>query len=149
MRIVLPIVALQALLSACGTCDTRGQQPIEYRGGESHTAGDLPWPWYETSAAGGEYLHFPAGRRFDLMHGLGRTPEKFTSYVSFQRVPGSEDDSGEENTGNFAEAAGNMVVYECLDEERVRVRNDTCAEFYLRVVLEAPGNSSPGMRDCR
>jgi hypothetical protein len=147
MRSVLFLVMLAALLSACGTCDTRGQQPIEYRGGNADLASDVPW--YETSSAGGEYLHFPAGRRFDLIHGLGRAPEKFTSYVSFERVPGSVDDSGKENTGNFAESSGNMVVYECLDEERVRVRNDTCAEFYLRVVLEAPGNSSPGMRDCR
>ncbi|SRR5690606_4515324 len=146
MRSVLLLVALASLLSACGTCDTRGQQPIEYRGGKPHLDGETPW--YETSEAGGEYLHFPAGRRFDLMHGLGRPPEKFTSYVSFERVPGTGDDSGEENTGNFAEASGNIVVYECLDENRVRVRNDTCAEFYLRVVLEAPGNSSPGLRAC-
>jgi len=36
-----------------------------------------------------------------------------------------------------------MVVIECQDTERVRVRNDTCAEFYLRVVMQADANLSP------
>lgn len=140
-----PFVALIAsLLSGCTNCDTRGQQPIVYRGGTSRVDGDTLV--YDTSGAFAEYLHFPAGRRFDLMHDLGITPTSFQAYLSFERIPGKG--SGEDNTGNFAAAAGNQVVYECADEERVRVRNDTCADGYLRVVLRAEEGLSPSDGPC-
>ena len=148
MRILVVLTALAALnVAGCGTCDTGGQKAIEFNGGNSSPADGF----YETSLPFGEYLHFPAGRRFDLMHGLGVAPSNISAFLSFERNPGGEsddDNADEDNTGNFAAAAGNQVVVECIDEERVRVRNDTCAESYLRVVLEADGDSSPPAEPC-
>jgi len=148
MRTLASLTALVALsATGCGTCDTGGQKPIEFNGGNSSPSDGS----YETSKPFGEYLHFPAGRRFDLMHGLGTAPSIVSAFLSFQRVPGGEsddDNADDDNTGNFAAAAGNQVVFECIDEERVRVRNDTCAESYLRVVLVADGNSSPPVEPC-
>ncbi len=136
MRKVVPLaLPLFTLLSACGDCDTRGQTPIEYTGGNNPTA-----TTYETGGIFGEYLHFPAGRRFDLMHNLGVTPGQWETYVTFQRLPGQSSD---DNTGNIAESAGNQAVVECADEQRLRVRNDTCAEFYLRVFITAAGDEQP------
>jgi len=144
MRTLAFFVASLALgANGCGTCDTGGQQAIEYRGGNSNPEEGV----YETSLPFGEYLHFPAGRRFDLMHGLGAAPDDVSAFLSFERVPG--EGSSDDNTGNFAPAAGNQFVIECIDEERVRVRNDTCAESYLRVVLEADGVSSPPAEPCK
>jgi hypothetical protein len=140
---LLALGVLLVLVSGCGTCSTRGQLPIEYHGGEPN----LETMTYQTSEVFGEYLHFPAGRRFDLMHGLGVPPQAPVSWVSFQREPASRDDSGE-NTGNIAESAGNQVVVECLDDERVRVRNDTCAEFFLRVELRADSELSQVVMEC-
>lgn len=141
------VVCLTAILAlsatGCGTCDTGGQQPIEFKGGK-------PFPaegFYETSDAFGEYLHFPGGRRFDLIHELGVAPHSVQGFLSFERVPG--EGSGDDNTGNFAAAAGNQLVTECMDEERVRVRNDTCAETYLRVVLLADGVSTSPAEPCQ
>jgi len=144
MRTLVLVAALGALgASGCGTCDTGGQQPIEYNGGNSSPETG----YYETSLPFAEYLHFPAGRRYDLMHRLGAAPGDISGFLSFERVPGEA--SGDDNTGNFAQAAGNQLVIECIDEERVRVRNDTCAEGYLRVVLKADGASSPPAKPCK
>jgi len=143
MRTLAFLTALVALsATGCGTCDTGGQKPIEFNGGNSSPEDGS----YETSEPFGEYLHFPAGRRFDLMHGLGKAPTDVSAFLSFERTPG--ETSGDDNTGNFAPAAGNQFVIECIDEERVRVRNDTCAESYLRVVLVADGVSSPPTEPC-
>lgn len=144
MRTTAVLAALVSLgATGCGTCDTGGQQPIEYNGGNSNAADGF----YETSLPFGEYLHFPAGRRFDLMHRLDAAPDDVSAFLSFERVPG--EGSSDDNTGNFAPAAGNQFVIECIDEERVRVRNDTCAESYLRVVLVADGVSTPPAERCQ
>ncbi|HEY6723858.1 MAG TPA: hypothetical protein VI197_07495 [Polyangiaceae bacterium] len=151
MRTLACLTAILALsATGCGTCDTGGQQPIEYNGGTNNLVeGESPPESrvYETSPPFGEYLHFPAGRRFDLMHELGVAPHSVQGFLSFERVPG--EGSGDDNTGNFAPAAGNQLVTECIDEERVRVRNDTCAETYLRVVLLADGVSTPPAKPCQ
>lgn len=148
MRNPVVLAAFVALsVSGCGTCDTGGQKAIEFNGGNSYPAEGF----YETSKPFGEYLHFPAGRRFDLMHGLGVAPVNVSGFLSFERNPGGEsddDNADDDNTGNFAAAAGNQLVVECIDDVRVRVRNDTCAEGYLRVVLEAKGDASPPAEPC-
>lgn len=128
-------------VSGCGSCKTRGQQPIEYRDGTTFPGGLT----YETSEPFGEYLHFPPGRTYDLIHGLVATPYQVTSYVAFKRMIEQGD---KDKTGNYAESAGNQVVVECQDAERVRVRNDTCAEMYLRVLLEANPDQSQEDRPC-
>jgi len=138
----LAVCAVLLGLSGCGSCKTRGQEPIEYRGGHTIPPDNLV---YETSAPFGEYLHFPAGRTYDLMHELAATPYLVASYIAFNRVIEQDDDG---NTGNYAESAGNQVVVECQDEERVRVRNDTCADMYLRVVLEANAESLEANHPC-
>jgi len=83
-------------------------------------------------------LHFPQGRTYDLMHGLGTVPVSVDVFLSFRdrlTSTGSKDDKTQPN--NVAESAGNQAVIEVWDEERIRVRNDTCAEFYLRAVVIA------------
>jgi hypothetical protein len=55
------------------------------------------------------------------------------SYVGFSSSPLAADGSG-----NISEAAGNEVLIERVDDEIVRVRNDTCETFFLRVVALAP-----------
>jgi hypothetical protein len=148
--LAVPVATLALLAAGCGSCDTGGQTPIEYRGGKNNLVEGEPPPdtrVYETSEPFGEYLHFPAGRRYDLIHGLGVAPRAPLAFLSFERIPGEA--SKDDNTGNFAQASGNQFVVECIDEERVRVRNDTCAEGYLRVELIADGLSSPPEEPCK
>lgn len=108
-----------------GTCNTAGQAAIDYTGGERVGAG------WESTPIDGNWLDFPAGRRFRLMHHLGVRPEP-RAFLAFYQHPLPAVDGG---VGNFSEAAGNEVIYEDVNEEYVQVRNDTCAEFYLRVTL--------------
>lgn len=81
---------------------------------------------YESTPWDGTYLHFPGGRRYQLEHGLGVRPHVVVTYLAFYEkpLPG----------GNVAESAGNQAVIEVVDDEIIQVRNDTCAEFWLRVV---------------
>ena len=137
---LLPLPLLFA--TGCIGCKTRGQAPVEFRDGKPI---DEERTVYETSAAFGEYLHFPPGRTYDLIHGLVNTPHVIDSYIAFKRVI-EQGDEGQ--TGNYAEGAGNLMVVECQDMERVRVRNDSCADLYLRVVLEASPESTQADRPC-
>jgi hypothetical protein len=121
--------------AGCGTDCRRGDDgpPLRFDGGNSPAAG-----FYETSPAAGPYLDFPSGRRWELVHGLGAVPST-AAYLSFQRCPLEVPcEPGDEERGGYAEAAGNAVVFENATEEVVVLRNDTCADFFLRVELRAP-----------
>jgi len=115
--------------TACGTtCDREGDhEDIPFEGGSVNASGTV----YETSDWTGPLLHFPAGRRYLLdVHGLRSRPELVNTYVAFEERP-----------DNLSESAGNQVVIEAVDTEVVVVRNDTCAEFFLRVVAMAFGET--------
>lgn len=126
---------LLASQSSCSACDTSGQDPIDYSQGT--TSGKV----YETSPATGEWLHFPPGRRFRLHHGLGTDQLSVDASVAFSEHPlhrpEGGDDAGAWDVGNTSPAAGNEVIVERQDADAVQVRNDTCATYYLRVVVTA------------
>ncbi|HLV66355.1 MAG TPA: hypothetical protein VKY73_11115 [Polyangiaceae bacterium] len=88
---------------------------------------------YETAPWDGTYLEFPPQRRFEIHHDLGRVPPVVVTYVGFEATPLVDGGNGE-----IAETAGNIAVIEAVTDEIVRVRNDTCETFYLRVVACAP-----------
>jgi len=114
------------LLPACETsCDIGSGEPIRFAGGE------LIGGFYQTSAWQGPLLYFPGDRRFDIAHGLGTRDIDVNVYLSF------EERGTAEGKVKAAPAAGNQAVIEHVDEERVRVHNDSCAEFYLRLTAEA------------
>jgi hypothetical protein len=110
-------------------CETSDTDPVRFEGGTT-SAGV-----YQTSAWEGPYLHFPGGRRYQLVHGLGTTPPLVASYVSIAKQPFKDN--------NASENAGNQGVIELVNDEIIQIRNDTCAEFYLRVVAYAPGAAPP------
>lgn len=109
----------------CKTDDA--DDPVRYDGGTN--AADV----YETSGWDGPFLHFPPGRRYVLLHGLGQTPADVAVYLSFSSR-GLDPDAGT----NMAPSAGNQAVIESVTASEIRVRNDSCAEFYLRVVASSP-----------
>jgi hypothetical protein len=85
--------------------------------------------FYETNAWDGSFVAFPAGRRLALVHGLQQMPIELTSYLAFKSRPLPRG-----GKGFVAESAGNQVLIEGVDEEVIRVRNDTCEDFFLRLV---------------
>jgi len=131
-RAALALTAL-ALSGACSApCSTSEDDPVRYSKGSVSSDGTT----YVTSAWEGPYLHFPGGRRYQLEHQLGKTPALVQTYLAFSENPLP--------SGNASESAGNQAVIERVDDEIVQVRNDTCAEFYLRVVaMTGPGGAVP------
>ncbi len=123
------------------TCDTDGGTPLEYREGLTNAAGT----YYETGASDQPFLYFPGGRRYRFRHGLRGVPSTFEARLAFSPCPFSDeiDVPGEQpkckpvtadsEGPGAAETAGNQVLFEKISDTVVEVRNDTCAEFYLRV----------------
>lgn len=119
---------------ACSPCKVRGQTPTEYTDGIVNASETI----YQSSAVDAEMLHFPQGRTYDLYHGLKSRPVTVDVFLSFRESldpDGDPEDKTEPN--NLSPSAGNSAVIEVWDEEIIRIRNDTCAEFYLRVVALA------------
>lgn len=109
--------------AACDTSDD-GNPPITYKGG--FTTGDGLYyssPWNEN------WLHFPGGQRYDLFHNLGFQPQEVGILLSF-----SEHGLGNDGQGSSAApSAGNSSVVQLVDGEKIRIKNDTCSDFWVRV----------------
>lgn len=88
---------------------------------------------WESSAIDGVWLDFPKQRAwiFDLHELGGRTPTVVTTYVSAQADPNHEPG------GNFTLAAGNLAEVSAVAPDQVVIHNGTCADYFVRVVVEA------------
>jgi hypothetical protein len=142
LALLLPLAAACAGLE----CDRHAGESLEFRGGNTLANGS----YYESGALDEPFLHFPGGRSYDLVHELGGPPTEFHAYLAFSECPLSKSLKSAggpprcaevtETSGGpgIAESAGNQALFEVRSAGVLRVRNDTCAEFYLRVVAETP-----------
>ena len=106
---------------------------------EGHLIDPNTW---ESSAIDGDWLAFPKQRVYVVeLHDLGdRLPEVIIPYVSAQANP--IHDEG----GNFVLAAGNLTEISDTEKGKVVLKNDTCADYYLRVVIQAaPRPTTPAV----
>ena len=133
------LFAVGAALSLVGTleaCDslacnpsTDGNPPSDYHGGSVHcTAGGDRW--YESSPPNGTHLNFYGGSQFKVFHGLGGRPGNVQLWVSFSQ----EGIDG----GNEASPAGNMAEVLDVNDQFILVHNNSCANYWLRVVASDP-----------
>jgi len=116
------------LLTGC-PCG-REDSTIAYDGGTAEAG------TYQSSTWQGPWLHFPGGRRYLLAHHLGEAPASVSVYLSFKESPGPGGNA-DDQPGNASQAAGNETVIEQVDAQHIQVRNDTCSDFFLRVVARA------------
>jgi hypothetical protein len=115
-------------------CSVSGRTPIVFTDGVVNESRTI----YQSTSVDGELLHFPEGRTYDFVHGLGSRPIGFDVYLSFrERLDPDGDPSDETEPNNLSLAAGNQAVIEEWNDEIIRVRNDTCAEVYIRFVAYA------------
>jgi len=129
-------LAMPGVVACSSSCPRESEDARRYESGT--TTPDRSY--YETNAWDGAFVDFPAGRRWALVHGLAATPIELRSYLAFKSHPLPADD-----TGFVAESAGNQVLIEGVDAETIRVRNDTCEHFYLRLVAStAPSPDGAG-----
>ncbi len=138
---VLAVLATH-LCSACAPCPVHSGETEEYRDGLVSATGAS----YQTTAPGEAFLPFPSGQTYDLYHGLGEPPSSIHGYVSFvPRLEADGDPFDHDRPNNVAETAGNQMVIERWDEELIRIRNDTCADLYVRVIAYADPPASMGL----
>jgi hypothetical protein len=120
---LVALLCASASVGCSPPCQTADTDPVRVSEGNVDDSGTF----YESAPWGGPYLYFPGGRRYQLEHHLKRTPTLVNTYLSF-------DQSG----GSSAESAGSQTVIDSVDDEIIQIRNDTCAEFWLRVTAIAP-----------
>ena len=126
-------LGLGLLSQGCAsTCEGVSSQPVEFLAGITNEARTE----YQSGRWDGEYLSFPANRRFDFVHGLHTVPTTYSSYLGFKPIPLEGD-------GIVSESAGNMVVLEEMNERIIGVRNDTCQQFYLRLTASVAPPDTP------
>jgi hypothetical protein len=130
---VATIAVAPLSLGACAPpCSSVDDEAVIFDGGTTNASRTR----YETSPFDGQYLHFPGGRRYEILHHLAAKPVDITTYLAFQErpLPGS----------NLSESAGNQAVIEAVDEQQIQVFNDTCSEFYLRLTATTDPTMSDG-----
>lgn len=116
--------------SACDTSDD-GNPPERYTGGVVIDG------VYRSSPFGGELLHFPGGKRYELVHGLGVCPLTMTAWLSF-----SASGIGPTFTGDtLSQCAGNACEFQSWNEQSVIIKNATCSEFWLLVTIDGRGGT--------
>jgi hypothetical protein len=93
---------------------------------------------WESNAFEAAWLPFPRQRVYELdLQSLGdRPPQVIVPYIS-----------ADENGASFTVGSGNLVEISNVGRGRATLRNGTCADYYLRVVIvaaeEPPGASVP------
>jgi hypothetical protein len=125
---LLGVMALSDGLLGCDLgCDKEDDEPMPYVYGRVNVDRTI----YETNDWNESFVKFSAGRRLSIEHGLGGEPEIFT-WLAFDPLPFAQKRSA-------AESAGNMVIILKNQDGVIVVRNDTCQDFWLRLVAISPG----------
>jgi hypothetical protein len=136
----LTAALLVAMLAGCSSqCDRHPDEPpVVFTDGTvdpvthvymSSPNAENPWE--------GPWLDFPPGRTYRLVHHLGGVPRKIEYYFAFSAHPITPE-NGSSSTGGFVLGAGNQGTVQVVDADHVDIRNDTCSDVFLMVLLADP-----------
>jgi len=133
-------IAGSILLGACCGCSQFGpacSTGDDANPPEIYTGGTIVDRQYMSSPWAGPLLWFPGGKRYDLIHSLGCIPREVAVWEAF-----SENGT---STGAIAPAAGNMSLVQSVDATKIRIKNDTCSDFFVLVTATAPECGDAGI----
>jgi hypothetical protein len=132
LALIVSLIALGALVGGCSAaaCDTSDDGNTPERREDGRTVNGI----YESSSVHGQLLEFPGGKRYDLVHNLGFEPLVVQMYWSFIKIGVARDAQREEDAGTLTPASGNSALIQLMNDRIIRVKNDSCVEFFLRVV---------------
>jgi hypothetical protein len=87
---------------------------------------------WESSPIDGDWIPFTKQRLWIfVMRDLGdRTPYKIDTFISAEKNPHAAN-------GNWTLGSGNLSEQSGVGPGTIAVKNDTCADYYIRVVAEA------------
>jgi hypothetical protein len=96
--------------------------------GQGHLVDETTW---ESNAPDQAFLPFPRQQYyiFDMRALGGRTPTTVLPYIAAQANPVG---------GNFTLGAGNLALLFNDGPNRVDVKNDSCSDYFLRLVVTVP-----------
>ncbi|MDF2691882.1 MAG: hypothetical protein K0S65_265 [Labilithrix sp.] len=119
-----------AALIAPGCYGRNCEGGVENFGAEPGQGGMIDENTWESSPMDGTWLWFPRQRVyfFDIPPLGGRVPKLVVPYVAASPQP-------QINGGNFTVGAGNIALLSGVRANHVDIRNDTCSDYYLRLVL--------------
>lgn len=123
-------MAAVAFASGCfghncdGDTQTYGHEP-----GQGHMVDANQW---ESTTIDGEWFSFSRQRTviFELKGLEGRTPNVILPYISAEPFPVRD--------GNWTLGFGNLTEQSGVGPARVVVRNNSCSDFFIRLVVTAP-----------
>ena len=117
----------------CGaTCDTSDDaNPPQLFNGGSVVDGV-----YQSSTWNLGLLHYPGGKQYLFEHHLGFTPASVEVYLGFG-----------EDADRVSPCSGNACLVRSVNDRTFVLKNDTCAEFWVRVTASGFGGSSDGGAD--
>jgi uncharacterized membrane protein YgcG len=92
---------------------------------------------YESSAWGEAYIPFYGGAQYRIEHHLGVEPPLVVGYLSF-------NEHGTFEEGAVSQPAGNQVLFPEINAAEIVVFNDSCSDYYLRVVAMAGNVGATG-----
>jgi hypothetical protein len=135
------VLTLGASSLACGTpgCDVSDEKhaPIVYEGGITRNG------YYASSSSHGDLLYFPQGRRYDLYHHLGFEPIMLQLYWSFAEAGiGVFEQTKDKST--LTTGAGNSAIVQLKNDQFIRVKNDSCVEYWVLVVASGDPREMDG-----
>jgi hypothetical protein len=109
-------------------------QTRSFEGGRLERRGDAIF--YESSPPSGPFLPFDGGTYLHVKHGFGTRPHTVQIYLSFSEYPESA------GGGGAAPSAGNQTVIQSWTDREIQIRNDSCANYWIRVVATGWGASA-------
>jgi hypothetical protein len=137
---VVVVLTVATGLAGCmpSSCDTADEAnaPTWYEAGTAVNG------VYASSSAHGPLLDFSGGKRYDIVHHLGFEPIQVHLYWSFAEG-GIGVDGGEKDKGTLSPAAGNSALIQVKNDQYIRVKNDSCVDYWLLVVA----SGDPGEHD--
>ncbi|MBX3218874.1 MAG: hypothetical protein KF795_00050 [Labilithrix sp.] len=138
LRRVLALGAVWASISAAALiapgCYGRncegGTEVFGVDAGEGRMIDENRW---ESGPMDGTWLWFPRQRYyiFDVRAFGGRVPFNPTAFLSASSNPAT-------NGGNMTSGSGNLTLFRSMSANRIDIQNDSCSDYYLRLVVDLP-----------
>ena len=126
--LTLALLALSASACTTSTCSRDADYSTVALGDNgSSVEGNV----YYSSPVGGPYAFFPPFRTITFEHGLAAIPYAVQFWLAF-----SAHGTLAPSAGNMTELSDDGGLPRPLNDQNIRVYNNTCSEFYLWVVAE-------------